>query len=84
MQAHKSISARIEESCNHLLEREDEAVGDVLTAYDTNAEQLHGRFAECNKQIEEQLTDSLSKLELRSMQATEGIKSTVGSGGGIS
>jgi hypothetical protein len=77
MEAHQGLSKRIEESCNILLEKEDEAVAEVLTTYDTNADQLQSRFVECRKQIEEQLTDSLSKLELRSMQATEGVKSAV-------
>jgi ElaB/YqjD/DUF883 family membrane-anchored ribosome-binding protein len=76
-EAHSGTSARLNESWNLILETDDEAVSELISAYDTNSEQIGQRFDETKKRLEELVAEKLSKLELRSIQANQGIRDCV-------
>ena len=73
--AHADVITRLDESWNKVLEKEDQSVGELLDGYDANGDQLSLRVNVSRQEIQNQLSEMLSKLELRALQATEAVKS---------
>jgi hypothetical protein len=73
--SHADLITRLDESWSKVLEKEDQSVGELLDGYDANSDQLSLRVNVSRQEIQNQLSEMLSKLEMRALQATEAVKS---------
>lgn len=76
-EAHGSVTSLLARSWDSVLEAEDEAIDNLTESFESNQGQVSQTFDNCKKEIDDKLSDKLSDLEIRAMQATEGIKITV-------
>jgi hypothetical protein len=76
-EAHADIVGKVDKTSSDFLEAEDEVVAELLSCYDTNADQLSTKFSDCSSRITQHLKANVSSVDSRAEQAAESIKNTI-------
>jgi hypothetical protein len=76
-EAHADIVGKVDKTSSDFLEAEDDVVAELLSSYDTNADQLSTKFSDCSTRIAQHLKEKVSDVDSRAEQASESIKNTI-------